>query len=118
LKNAATGYVSSVRYIRVKDGVSDLITGKVLKLKYKGKLLNGFVFDENISKTDSLNYTVGGNNSLIQGFAEGVKKMKLGEKAMFIIPSNLGYGSKGSAPKIPGEATLIFDIEIVAQKDK
>jgi FKBP-type peptidyl-prolyl cis-trans isomerase len=118
LKNAATGYVSSVRYIRVKDGVSDLITGKVLKLKYKGKLLNGFVFDENISKTDSLNYTVGGNNSLIQGFAEGVKKMKLGEKATFIIPSNLGYGSKGSAPKIPGEATLIFDIEIVAQKDK
>ncbi len=118
VESIKTGYTNFVRYIKVKEGVTDLINGKVLKLKYKGKLLSGYVFDENISKTDSLNYTVGGTNNLIQGFLEGVKKMKLGEKATFIIPSGLGYGTTGSGGKIPGEATLIFDIEIVAQKDK
>jgi FKBP-type peptidyl-prolyl cis-trans isomerase len=118
LVSSKTGYTNYLRYIRTKDGVADLISGKVLKLKYKGKLLNGYVFDENLSRTDSLNYTVGGNNSLIQGFAAGVAKMRLGEKATFIIPSGLGYGASGSGSKIPGEATLIFEIEIVAQKDK
>lgn len=118
LKSTSTGYTNYLRYIRVKDGSADVITGKVAKLKYTGRLLNGFVFDENISRTDSLNYTIGGNNSLVQGFAAGVAKMKLGEKATFIIPSGLGYGRAGSGNKIPGETTLIFDVEMVALKDK
>ncbi len=118
LKSTSTGYINYLRYIRVKDGSADVITGKIAKLKYTGRLLNGFVFDENISRTDSLNYTIGGNNSLVQGFAAGVAKMKLGEKATFIIPSGLGYGRTGSGNKIPGETTLIFDVEMVALKDK
>jgi FKBP-type peptidyl-prolyl cis-trans isomerase len=118
LKSTTTGYTNYVRYIRVKDGSADVITGKVAKLKYTGRLLNGFVFDENVSRTDSLNYTIGGNNQLVQGFAAGVAKMKLGEKATFIIPSGLGYGRTGSGNKIPGETTLIFDVEMVALKDK
>lgn len=118
LKSTLTGYTNYLRYIRVKAGVADVITGKVAKLKYSGRLLNGFVFDENISRTDSLNYTIGGNNSLVQGFAAGVAKMRLGEKATFIIPSGLGYGRQVSGNKIPSESTLIFDVEMVALKDK
>ncbi|MES2519666.1 MAG: FKBP-type peptidyl-prolyl cis-trans isomerase [Bacteroidota bacterium] len=116
--STSTGYTNYVRYIRTKDGAADLIAGKVAKLKYTGRLLNGYVFDNNVSRTDSLNYTVGGTNSLVQGFAAGVAKMRLGEKATLIFPSGLGYGRTGSGGKIPGEAILIFDIEIVAMKDK
>ena len=118
LVSTTTGYTNYLRYIRVKDGAADVITGKVAKLKYTGRLLNGFVFDSNITRTDSLNYTVGGTNSLVQGFAAGVAKMKLGEKATFIFASGLGYGRTGSGAKIPGESTLIFDVEMVALKDK
>ncbi len=113
-----TGYKNYLRYIRVRDGAADVITGKVAKLKYRGRLLNGFVFDENISRTDSLNYTIGGTNSLVQGFAAGVAKMRLGEKATFIFASGLGYGRTGSGAKIPAESPLIFDVEMVALKDK
>ena len=118
LVSTTTGYTNYLRYIRVKDGAADVVAGKVAKLKYTGRLLNGFVFDSNVSRTDSLNYTIGGTNSLVQGFAAGVAKMKLGEKATFIFASGLGYGRTGSGAKIPGESTLIFDVEMVALKDK
>ena len=118
LVSKTTGYTNNLRYIRVRDGAADVITGKVAKLKYTGRLLNGFVFDSNVSRTDSLNYTIGGTNSLVQGFAAGVAKMRLGEKATFIFASGLGYGRTGSGAKIPGESTLIFDVEMVALKDK
>ena len=118
LISSLTGYKNYLRYIRVKDGAADVITGKVAKLKYTGRLLNGFVFDSNVSRTDSLNYTIGGTNSLVQGFAAGVAKMKLGEKATFIFASGLGYGRTGSGTRVPGESTLIFDVEMVALKDK
>ncbi len=118
LKSSTTGYTNYLRYIRVKDGAADVITGKVAKLKYTGRLLNGYVFDSNIGKTDSLNYTIGGNNQLVQGFATGVAKMKLGEKATFIFASGLGYGRTGSGNRVPAESTLIFDVEMVALKDK
>ena len=119
--SAETGFTNYVRYIRVKDGAADLIAGKIAKLKYTGKFLNGRIFDSNINKTDSLNYTVGGTNGNVQGFNIGVNKMRLGEKATFIFPSGLGYGRVVRPPFntiIPGEATLIFDVEIVAMKDK
>jgi FKBP-type peptidyl-prolyl cis-trans isomerase len=119
-----TGFTNYVRYIQVKPGAADLITGKIAKLKYTGRFLNGVTFDSNINRTDSLNYTVGGTNGNVQGFNVGVDKMKLGEKATFIFPSGLGYGILGtkSNPRvldvIPGNTTLIYDIEIVAMKDK
>jgi FKBP-type peptidyl-prolyl cis-trans isomerase len=115
--STTTGFTNFVTYVQVKAGAADLITGKIAKLKYTGRLLNGYVFDSNISRTDSLNYTVGGANSYVQGFKVGVDKMRLGEKATFIFPSGLGYG--GTAKNnIPAYSTLIFDIEIVAMKDK
>ena len=109
-----------VRYIRNRDGAADLITGKVAKIKYTGKYLNGKVFDSNVSKLDSFNVTVGAafnpNNGPIRGFVVGVNKMKLGEKATFIFSSALGYGRGNNS--IPAETPLIFDVEIVALKDK
>ncbi len=115
--STTTGFTNYVTYVQVKEGAADLISGKIAKLKYTGRLLNGYVFDSNVNRTDSLNYTVGGANSYVQGFKVGVDKMRLGEKATFIFPSGLGYG--GTAKNnIPAYSTLIFDIEIVAMKDK
>jgi FKBP-type peptidyl-prolyl cis-trans isomerase len=115
--STTTGFTNYVRYIRTKDGAADLITGKVAKLKYTGKLLNGFAFDSNVSRTDSLNYTIGASNNLVQGLLTGLPKMRLGEKATFIFASGLGYGGTARS-NIPAFSTLIFDIEIVAMKDK
>ncbi len=106
----------SVRYIRVKEGVSDLIAGKIAKIKYTGKYLNGKVFDTNVGKTDSLSYTVGATTGFVRGFIVGLNKMKLGEKATFIFASPLGYSNTSNT--IPPETPLIFDVEIVALKDK
>ena len=115
--STTTGFTNYVSYIQVKESSTDLIAGKIAKLKYTGRLLNGYDFDSNINRTDSLNYTVGGTNNYVQGFKIGVDKMKLGEKATFIFPSGFGYG--GTAKNnIPAYSTLIFDIEIVAMKDK
>jgi FKBP-type peptidyl-prolyl cis-trans isomerase len=115
--STTTGFTNYVTYVQVKEGAADLIAGKVAKLKYTGRLLNGYVFDSNVNRTDSLNYTVGGTNSYVQGFKVGVDKMRLGEKATFIFPSGLGYGGTAKS-NIPAYSTLIFDIEIVAMKDK
>jgi FKBP-type peptidyl-prolyl cis-trans isomerase len=106
-----------VRYIRNQVGAADLVTGKVAKIKYTGRFLDGRIFDTNTNTTDSLNITVGSTTGAIQGFLIGVNKMKLGEKATFIFRSALGYGTTGNS-KIPGETPLIFDVEIVALKDK
>lgn len=106
----------SVRYIRTKEGVSDLIAGKIAKIKYTGKYLNGKVFDTNVGKTDSLSYTVGATTGFVRGFIVGLNKMKLGEKATFIFASRLGYSNTSNT--IPPETPLIFDVEIVALKDK
>jgi FKBP-type peptidyl-prolyl cis-trans isomerase len=115
--SSTTGFTNFVTYVQVKEGAADLITGKIAKLKYTGRLLNGYVFDSNVNRTDSLNYTVGGSNNYVQGFKVGVDKMRLGEKATFIFPSGLGYGGTAKS-NIPAYSTLIFDIEIVAMKDK
>jgi FKBP-type peptidyl-prolyl cis-trans isomerase len=115
--STTSGFTNFVTYVQVKEGAADLITGKIAKLKYTGRLLNGYVFDSNVSRTDSLNYTVGGSNNYVQGFKVGVDKMRLGEKATFIFPSGLGYSGTAKS-NIPAYSTLIFDIEIVAMKDK
>ena len=125
--SATTGFTTYVRYIQTKEGAADLIATKIAKIKYTGRFLNGTIFDSNTNRTDSLSYTVGAGyiaNRVRQGFGVSVDKMRLGEKATFIFPSSLGYGATGSRgipglpDVIPGYASLIFDIEIVAMKDK
>ena len=53
-----------------------------------------------------------GSNRMIPGFVEGLSKLKMGEKAVFFIPFNLGYGEQGAGNVIPPKANLIFEVEL------
>jgi FKBP-type peptidyl-prolyl cis-trans isomerase len=101
-----------LRYIQLAPGTGDIpATGKVVKLKYTGRFLNGFAFDGNMARTDSFSVTVGGTQTVV-GFQKGIEKMRLGEKAIVVFPSTIGYGEKGSGTSIPGFTPLMFEIYI------
>jgi len=59
-----------------------------------------------------------GQGHVIKGWDIGVASMKKGEKAIFTLKSQYGYGEMGSPPKIPGGATLIFTIELLSFHDR
>jgi FKBP-type peptidyl-prolyl cis-trans isomerase len=82
-------------------------------------LTDGTKFDSNVDP--SFNHTQPfdvelGKRSVIAGWEEGLQGMKSGGKRRLIIPPELGYGEGGSPPKIPGGATLIFDVEVLSVK--
>ncbi|XP_004205890.1 peptidyl-prolyl cis-trans isomerase FKBP2 isoform X1 [Hydra vulgaris] len=90
--------------------------GDVLKMHYTGKLEDGTVFDSSEGR-DPLSFTLGAGQ-VIKGWDQGLLNMCVGEKRKLSIPSHLGYGERGSPPKIPGGATLIFEVELVGIEGK
>lgn len=82
--------------------------GQEVYLSYIGKLEDGSIFDQSRGD-DPFSFTLG-EGRVIKGWDLGVKTMKLGEKADLVIKSDYGYGDRGSPPKIPGGATLIFTV--------
>ena len=59
-----------------------------------------------------------GKSEVIRGWDDGLRGMCIGEKRKLTIPSDLAYGPNGSGDKIPGGATLQFDVELVDIKEK
>jgi peptidylprolyl isomerase len=93
---------------------ADAVDGSTAALKYVGAFYeNGEEFDSSWSrgKDETLPVTVGAGQ-VIAGFDQAVQGMKVGGRRMVVIPSELGYGSDGQGP-IPGNATLIFIIDLV-----
>lgn len=88
---------------------SPKLTDKV-RVHYAGTLLNGTEFDSSIKRGEPLEFPV---NAVIQGWQELLTLMKVGEKVEAWIPSNLGYGADGAAPVIPGNALLVFQVELL-----
>jgi FKBP-type peptidyl-prolyl cis-trans isomerase len=101
-----------LRYISLTPGTGDVpASGKVVKLKYTGRFLSGIAFDGNMARTDSFSVTIGSSQT-VKGFSAGVAKMRLGERAVLVFPSSLGYGEKGSSTTIPGFTPLVFEIYV------
>ena len=87
--------------------------GDTLSVHYTGKLLDGTVFDSSVERGEPFSFVLG-ESMVIQGWDEGVKGMKIGEKRKLIIPSSMGYGEVGSPPTIPASAGLEFEVELIA----
>lgn len=86
--------------------------GDRVRVHYTGRLLkNNAEFDSSVGR-EPFEFTLG-NAEVIKGWDEGVAGMKVGGKRKLTIPSRLAYGESGSPPKIPGKATLVFDIELL-----
>lgn len=87
-------------------------SGDKVKVHYTGTLLDGTKFDSSLDRGDPFEFTVGAG-SVIKGWDEGVVGMKKGGKRKLTIPSDKAYGKRGSPPKIPPDAPLVFEIELL-----
>ena len=102
----------------IREGDGDLPTpNQEVTVHYKGELEDGSVFDSSYDRGEPLKFIIGAGH-VIQGWEIGVMSMKLGEKAELVIASKYGYGAIGQPPKIPGDATLVFTIEVLQIHDR
>lgn len=85
-----------------------------VEVHYEGKLIDGTVFDSSIERGKTVSFPL---NRVIKGWTEGLQLIKEGGKVKLVIPSDLAYGDTGAPPKIPGGATLVFDVELKAVKE-
>ena len=106
-EKTSTGLI--YRTLQAGTGAKPAPTDTV-RVKYKGSLTDGTVFDSSDQHPKPPEFTV---NQVIPCWAEGLQKMKVGEKAKLVCPSNLAYGDQGRPPKIPGGAALVFEVELL-----
>uniref|UniRef100_A0A8C4PZL7 peptidylprolyl isomerase n=1 Tax=Eptatretus burgeri TaxID=7764 RepID=A0A8C4PZL7_EPTBU len=86
--------------------------GDTLHMHYTGKLEDGTEFDSSLPRKQPFVFTLG-TGQVIKGWDQGLLGMCEGEKRKLVIPSDLGYGDHGAPPKIPGGATLVFEVELL-----
>src|SRR5262249_30389695 len=105
-----------VTYETLKEGTGpELKYGQKGRFLYEGKLENGTVFDSTKETGQPREFVVG--DGVIAGWQEGLPGMKVGETRKLTIPPVLAYGPKGRPNnKIPPDATLIFQVELVGIK--
>ena len=98
--------------VRVGTG-AEANAGRAVTVNYAGYLYSATAAENKGTRFDSgtLPFTVG--SGVIPGFSQGVIGMRVGGIRRVIIPPSLGYGSQGSPPRIPGNATLVFEIELL-----
>ena len=104
---------SGLRYQIIQNG-SGIIPEKnnTVSVHYKGQLIDGTVFDSSYKRNQPIEFKLG-VGQVIPGWDEGISLLKVGDKARFVIPSYLAYGSQGAGGVIPPNANLIFDVELV-----
>jgi len=108
---------SGLQYEIIKEGSgASPAKGQKVTVHYTGWLdadgKPGAQFDSSVDRGTPFSFTIG-MGQVIKGWDEGVMGMKIGEKRRLIIPADLGYGSRGAGARIPGGATLIFDVELL-----
>lgn len=98
----------------VKEGSGKAVeAGDRLTVHYTGWLTNGTKFDSSVDRGQPFQFTLG-EGQVIRGWEVGVAGMKVGEKRRLTIPPDLAYGSAGVGGVIPPNATLLFEVELLA----
>jgi len=96
----------------VGDGAEAKDYNKVV-VNYTGKLEDGSIFDSSLNPGRSpFTFTLGAG-SVIKGWDQGLKNMKVGGKRKLTIPPDLAYGTNGAGNAVPPNATLIFEVELL-----
>lgn len=108
---------SGLRYQIIQESKSGKKAnqGQTVSVHYKGQLADGTVFDSSYKRKEPIEFPIG-VGQVISGWDEGIQLLEVGDKARLVIPSDLGYGSRGAGGVIPPDATLIFDVELMAVK--
>lgn len=107
-QKTASGLVYST--ITEGTGPSPQATDTV-KVHYHGTLPNGKVFDSSVQRKEPATFPL---NGVIPCWTEGVQLMKVGGKSRFVCPSGIAYGERGAPPDIKPNATLVFEVELLA----
>lgn len=101
-----------LQYKIITDGTGETpAADSVVTVNYRGTFLNGQEFDNSARSGKPATLQA---NHIIPGWTEALTKMKVGAKWQLFIPSSLAYGAAGRPPIIPPNATLVFEIELLA----
>lgn len=104
---------SGLRYKIIQKGDGDKPSkGQTVSVHYKGMFTEGGVFDDSYKRGNPIEFPVGMGN-VIPGWDEGIMLLNKGDKARFVIPSDLAYGAAGAGGVIPPNTILVFDVELM-----
>jgi len=108
---------TGLKYIMLEEGKGEKPKkGDTVSVHYTGYLLNGTKFDSSVDRKQPFTFPLGAGR-VIRGWDEGVALLKIGDKAKFIIPPELAYGTRGAGGVIPPNATLIFEVELLGVEE-
>lgn len=101
-----------IRDLKVGEG-EEVKPGANVTAHYTGWLKDGTIFDSSRRRGQPIDFPL---NRVVQGWQRGIPGMKVGGIRKLVIPPELGYGTEGSGGAVPPNATLIFEVEMVATK--
>lgn len=115
-ESGAVVTASGLVYRSLKDGTgASPLASDVVKVNYRGTFPDGREFDSSYKRNQAIEFPL---SNVIPCWTEGVQRMKVGGKAKLTCPAAIAYGTRGAGGVIPPNATLLFEVELLAIRGK